>query len=444
MTFILSRYTIREHFGPFLFGFAVINLLFILNLLFRELGKLLSKGLAFNVIVEFIFLNLAWMIALSVPMAVLCATLMAFGRLSADNEITAIKASGISLFQILPPVLVVSTLVAGALIWFNNHILPDFNHRARLLAMDIARKKPMINLESGVWFTEIPDYDVLVQEIREKESTSYLENIVIEDKTDPNITKTIIAKKGDIYFHQDTGLLEITLYSGESQEVNFREPEAFKKLTFSKHVLKIPMSDILLKRSQSGYRGDREKSTAQLLEDVHLNRKRISERQKRLREKVNKILSKYTSTRPERTPLFQNILSEHQQLRRQIQTELNMINGYRKSSNIFLVEVHKKYSIPAACVVFILIGAPLGIMVRQRGLAAGALSYLFFVLYWACLIGGETLADRQIISPFLAMWSPNILVGAGGIILILRSVRVTTFIRWPAISSLFAKRQRIP
>lgn len=302
----------------------------------------------------------------------------------------------------------------------------------------------MINLESGVWFTEIPDYDILVQEIREKESTSYLENIVIEDKTDPNITKTIIAKKGDIYFHQDTGLLEITLYSGESQEVNFREPEAFKKLTFSKHVLKIPMSDILLKRSQSGYRGDREKSTAQLLEDVHLNRKRISERQKRLREKVNKILSKYTSTRPERTPLFQNILSEHQQLRRQIQTELNMINGYRKSSNIFLVEVHKKYSIPAACVVFILIGAPLGIMVRQRGLAAGALSYLFFVLYWACLIGGETLADRQIISPFLAMWSPNILVGAGGIILILRSVRVTTFIRWPAISSLFAKRQRIP
>ncbi|MFQ6112518.1 MAG: LptF/LptG family permease [bacterium] len=442
MTFTLSRYIVREHWGPYLFGFSVINLLFILNLLFRELGKLLSKGLAFNIIVEFLFLNLAWMIALSVPMAVLPATLMAFGRLSADNEIIAIKASGISLFQILPPVLIVSTLVAGALIWFNDHILPDFNHRARLLAMDIARKKPMINLESGVWYTEIPDYDILVQNIRQKESTSYIENIVIEDKTDPNVTKTIIAKNGETYFHQHTGLLEITLYNGEVQEVNFQEPEAFKKLVFSKHVLKIPMSEMILKRSQSQYRGDREKSTAQLLEDVRLNRERILERKRRLNEKVEKILSKYTDEKSRKAQLLKTIVSEHQQLQRQIQIELNMINGFRKTSNMFLVEVHKKYSIPASCVVFILIGAPLGIMIRQRGLASGALSFLFFVLYWACLIGGETLADRQIISPFLAMWSPNILVGIGGIVLVLRSIRVTTSIRWPTIFELLSRRQR--
>jgi len=141
MLSILSKYIIREHIGPFFFGFFVITLIFILNLLFRELGKFLSKGLAFSVILEFILLNLAWMIALAVPMAVLIAALMAFGRLSADNEITAIKASGISLYQILPSVIIVSTLLALALIWFNNHILPEFNHRTRLLAMDIARKK---------------------------------------------------------------------------------------------------------------------------------------------------------------------------------------------------------------------------------------------------------------------------------------------------------------
>jgi lipopolysaccharide export system permease protein len=85
--------------------------------------------------------------------------------------------------------------------------------------------------------------------------------------------------------------------------------------------------------------------------------------------------------------------------------------------------VHKKYSIPTACVVFILVGAPLGILIRQRGWAvAGGLSFGFFMIYWICLIGGEILADRQIITPFLAMWSPNIIVGIIAMILVAKSI----------------------
>ncbi len=94
---ILPKYLVKEHIGPFFFALLVINSIFILNLIFRELGKFMSKGLSLGTILEFIFLNLAWMIALSVPCAVLTATIMAFGRLSAENEITAIKAGGISL-----------------------------------------------------------------------------------------------------------------------------------------------------------------------------------------------------------------------------------------------------------------------------------------------------------------------------------------------------------
>ncbi|MDZ7263219.1 MAG: LptF/LptG family permease, partial [candidate division KSB1 bacterium] len=89
--FILSKHILRQHIGPFLFGFFVITLLFLLNLVFKELGHILSKGLGFWVVLEFFALNLSWIIALAVPMAVLMACLMAFGQLSADNEITAIK-----------------------------------------------------------------------------------------------------------------------------------------------------------------------------------------------------------------------------------------------------------------------------------------------------------------------------------------------------------------
>jgi lipopolysaccharide export system permease protein len=106
------------------------------------------------------------------------------------------------------------------------------------------------------------------------------------------------------------------------------------------------------------------------------------------------------------------------------------------------VEIHKKYSIPFACVVFALIGAPVGIMARQGGWAiGGGLSLFFFLLYWTFLIGGEGLADRQFISPVVAMWSPNLLVGAFGIYLMIRTVRETTFLPWDRIAEFFRKKQ---
>lgn len=424
MTKILPIYLIREHVGPFFLAIFTINLLFILNIVFRELGKFLSKGIAFSIIMEFLFLNLAWMIALSVPCAVLTSTIMAFGRISADNEITAIKAGGVHLLQLFIPVLMLSTILACALIWFNNNVLPDFNHQARLLAMDIARKKPTINLESGVIYEDIPNYSILVQKIEETNSISYVENVKIFDETESSVIKTVIAERGEIVFHEDTGLLDILLFNGELHEVNVDEPEIFKKLKFPKHLIKIPMSEVLLRRSQSGYRGDREKSAAQLMEVVVANNKKIIERRKKLNQKVTDKFDKYMMGSNGTDPLLKNILAEHQQLRRQIKADLDRIKGLQKSVNINLVEWHKKYSIPVACVVFVLVGAPLGILVRQRGWAVGAgLSIGFFLLYWAFLIGGENLADRHLISPFMAMWSSNIVVGSLGIFLVYRVVK---------------------
>jgi len=439
---ILPKYLVKEHIGPFCFALLVINSIFILNLIFRELGKFMSKGLSLGTILEFIFLNLAWMIALSVPCAVLTATIMAFGRLSAENEITAIKAGGISLYQILPATLIVSFGVAGALIWFNNEVLPDFNHRTKLLMLDIARKKPLLNLEAGVIYTDIPNYNILGPTIKEINSTTYIENITIDDQTTSNIIKTIIAKVGEITFSEETGLVEITLLDGELQEIDINNPESFKKVEFTKHVIKIPMTEMLLMRSQSEYRGDREKSSAALMEGVYKNRQRILERRQKLNETVNQQLSKYIYSNSKEEKTLDLLILDHQRLNRKIKTDLNLINSYKKSIDRDLVEVHKKYSIPAVCVVFVLVGSPLGILARKQGWAAAAgLSIGFFLLYWAFLIGGESLADRQKISPFWGMWSPNILVGGLGIFLVLRTVHDTATFRWPQVFSL-PRRQK--
>jgi lipopolysaccharide export LptBFGC system permease protein LptF len=116
------------------------------------------------------------------------------------------------------------------------------------------------------------------------------------------------------------------------------------------------------------------------------------------------------------------------------------ISSHKESINRYLVEVHKKFSIPFASIVFVLIGAPLGIAARKGSLGVGAtLSILFFLIYWACLILGEDLADRRLLTPLLAMWFPNLLIGAAGFYLTWRTVKESKMIKWDKILDLWKK-----
>ncbi|MCG3119475.1 MAG: hypothetical protein ALAOOOJD_01884 [bacterium] len=496
-SFILPRYVLREHFGPFLFGFSIITLIFLLNLLFRELSRMLSKGLPLHVVAEFFALNMAWIIALAVPMAVLMATLMAFGRLAADNEITAMKASGVSLYRIITPVLIAAGFMAAAMIWFNNAVLPEFNHRARLLAGDIARKKPGVSIEPGVWYHSIPNYGLLVQELTDsvragsdltsQSGITIARNLLIDDHSDPDRSRIISARHGYIELSARLGALVLTLFDGELQELDFRKLEELRHVTFTKHVLAIEVDDMFLRRSESEYRGDREKSAQQLRADVEANHRQRDESLKLLNEYVARDLYRTCGTsfgiagaltdsalaqstaearrnppadfanlnpaprtatdhlaRIERAPLWpapappgagsvstrmhpeqvNALLVSIRQTLYNIDSQLSIIHSYERTSKSLLVEIHKKYSIPVACLVFVIIGAPLGFMARRGGLAGGGgLSLGFFLLYWAFLIGGEDLADRQFVSPFVAMWSANVVVGLFGLYLLWRAAK---------------------
>jgi lipopolysaccharide export system permease protein len=456
--FILPRYILREHVGPFFFGFSVITLIFLLNLVFRELSRMLSKGLPWNVVLEFFALNLAWIVALAVPMAVLMATLMAFGRFAADNEITAMKASGVSIYRIVTPILFAASLIAVGMIWFNNAVLPDFNHRARILAGDIARKKPGVSIEPGVWYKSIPDFGLLVQELADSiqancksahsDGVTIARNVLITDHSDPDHNRTISARRGYIELNPRLGALVLTLFDGEVQEVDFTKMEELRHVSFTKHVLSIAVDDMFLRRSESEYRGDREKSAPQMRQEVRTNQQLIGESLKTLNEHVGRDLQRALGTAlglvaadsvrssyqpPARADLLTAVerqqrltalLMSARQTLYHIENQLAIVRGYERSNKGLLVEIHKKYSIPVACLVFVVIGAPLGFMARRGGLATGGgLSLGFFLLYWASLIGGEDLADRQFISPFVAMWSANFIVGIVGLYLLRRAAK---------------------
>lgn len=458
--FILARYIIREHIGPFFFGLFIITFVFILNIIFRDFGRILGRGLGIKIILEFLFLNLAWIIALAVPMAVLIATLMAFGRLSSDNEITAVKASGVSFLRVISPALIVSAILAYLLVEFNNRVLPEFNHRARLLTSDIFRKRPTLKLEPNVILRDIPNYNLTVREVKEEGDSSKVKGVIIDDKTDPNVNKTIIAQTGIIRFDEAREMLVITLFQGEMHEIDLKNLERYRKVEFGKYVIATPVPGMILKRSRSSYRGDREKSAKMMLEEVKKDKEAIQQRYQQINRIVNISFRNYFRTfypgkgktgakgkvvksSPDKKALSKLDLEQKGILKalraatsvyQQIESEMRVINSYERSVNSLMVEVHKKYSIPVACIVFVLVGAPLGIMVRRSGMAvSGGISLGFFLLYWTFLIGGEELADRRFITPFWAMWSANIIVGLAGIYLVIRTLRETTLISWRAL-----------
>ncbi len=471
---IISRYILKEHIGPFIFSLMLIILLFLLNIIFRELGHILSRGLKWHTILEFLFLNIAWIVALAVPMAVLIATLMAFGRLSADNEITALKASGVSLYRIITPVLVLFTLVAVALVWFNDRILPDFNHRARLLTTDILRKRPTLKLEPNVVFTDIPKVTLLVHDVKDYTDSSKIYAIVLDDRSDRQNFRTILARWGSVHFDYASEKLILNLYNGEIHEIPEGDLRKYRRVEFHKYRISIDVPGLALQRSNSAYRGDREKSVKMLLNDVALLRKSIRREKQSLYQMGAKSFRRAFSPKilagkslgPKVSPALAHlkmpsfsrekakpapfhiqrrdsvlVANDAAALHSQLQMESRIIQSYYRSIGSLMVEVHKKYAIPAACIIFVLIGAPLGIMTRKGNLGiSGAISVAFFLIYWVFLIGGEELADRQYITPFWSMWTPNILVGLAGIYLLFYSVHEYHPIEWTRALPKFVRR----
>ena len=433
---ILTRYILKAHFGPFFFGLAVITFVLILDFIIDIFDLILGKGLGVLVVLEVFVLNLAWMLALSIPMTVLVSTLMAFGRLAADNEITAIKASGTCVFSLVKPVLVLSLGLSFFLFLFNDRVLPETNHRAKNLMSAIHRKRPTLTLKQGVFMNDFPGYSVLVEKIHEK--TSEISGITIYELKDNRIPVTIRAQRGTLELSPGKDRLTITLYDGELHEIDDQDPSKYRRLTFEKHVLHLSNLGTQLKLSDTQRRGDREMGIAMMKSKISEYEKIAEEHrtkigtiaeeelQEYLPENSWKMLSEDLAIIPKEVK--DRLYEEKKGVLRQLQTEARVVENALKQISRYKVEIHKKASIPVACIVFILVGAPLGILTRRGGwpLALG-ISFFFFVLYWAFLIGGEQLADRRMVPAGWAMWSPNIVIGALGVYLLRYAIYETAF-----------------
>lgn len=448
---ILWRHILRAHTVPFAFSAVILMAIFMLQFIMKFMDQLVGKGLSAGVIVEVIALNLAWMVVLAVPMSVLVATLMAFGNLSSANEVTAMRAGGISLYRMMAPAAVASVAVSLGLLWFNNDVLPDANHRAATLSRDIQRKKPTLSIIPGLFSQDITGYTILARKTFEESND--LEGVTIFDNTRPDVLATVTAHRGVVSFSPDYAKLIMDLFDGEIHELTLPEQVQYRKIRFRKHRIAMNAEGFDFRRSQENtfQRGDRELSAGDMMHRVDSLRNTRSQIEQRildrLRSELDLILKGPAQPGADESPIpgapRWTALSRVTVLKNTIEGQTVHINELRRVEREYLVEIHKKYAIPAACMVFVLIGAPLGIMARRGtfGVAA-SLSLGFFLMYWACLIGGEKLADRGLLQPWIGMWIANIALGALGIYLTIRTARESLSINWAALQRFVPKRWR--
>ena len=442
----LNKYLIKQSFIPFILSVGVITTVLFLQFLIRAIDRFLGKGLDIFTILEYLYLNLAWIIALSVPMSLLISSVMTYGRMSQDNEITALKSAGVNLFSIIKPALWFGSIVGFLLCLFNNFILPDMNYNARLLARDIYQKKPELTIEPGYFVDMIPQYTMIVKELDGKE----FKDVKIFSKNTSSEQTTIYAERGSL--DSKGGIITVNLENGEIHEIDLENYDHYRKIKFGTHQIIISIDDLLLNRTSEANRTDREMKVPAMIEKIQQNKLSIeqiknriatvkqdiginSDNEMTLRNIIDEIenlknndMPKNEETREYNKDIPITEYEQNEKMRslnnnaRQFQNEFTLIENYEKNNNKYLVEIHKKFTLAVACILFTLVGAPLGILVRKGGITiASALSITFFLIYYIILIWGEQLADRALLDPAIGSWMPNIVLFIVGLIILFLS-----------------------
>lgn len=420
---------LRQLLAPFLFAAILLTALMMLDVVADRFGSLVGKGLGWRIVSEVFLYSIPFIFAVIVPMAVLVAVLFVFNRLAADNEISAMKASGVSLGRITLPVVALATLLAAGLVHFNNTTLPESNHKLALLLHSIARKSPTFAVRDRE-VNEIVEGVFLVAQSKEQ-ARNLLIDVTIWDVQSSQAQRTIYADSAvmGLATNGEQEDLFLTLFDGVLHETSSQAPDRLQRVWFDRNYLRVAGVGNELDRSQGGARGDRELSIDSM--QVRVAKNEIAAEETRAKSHATAVawteallgnLAEADTVPPDTT----DAVVQGWRTGRRFPSPQSAAGNFRtlslsetqfeQSANRYEVEIWKKYSIPVACIVFVIIGAPIAVRYRRAGVAlVVGVSLVVFCAYYVALIGGEHLADRELLSPFWAMFAPNFLFGLIGV-----------------------------
>ncbi len=367
-----------------------------MNELFRLIDLFVRKGLPIGIVGQILIYTLPLILSYSAPMAILVAIIMSFGRAAQDNEILALKTSGLpfrSIMRIPFAITLTFTLFLG---FFNNYLLPESNHRVRNLMLDVTRKRPAVRLPEGIFTNEFPGYTIYIGE--KDEGRSIIRDITIYDARDGVL---ITAPRGELKSFDEEDVLRFTLFDGELHQLV--DSAKYQKTQFDKQIINMKLDTDLVRKERS-YRNENE-LTVDGLEDM-------------IRETKKKIDGLRLEIIGIGTTAIESYLRDDvfgfDRANFEIERRIKTIEGDSRKLSRYQVAYYKKFSLAFACIVFLIIGAPLGYLFKRGGIAGILVGVLLFSSYYILVIAGEEFADRRNFPAFWGMWLPNfILLGIG-------------------------------
>ncbi len=358
---IIDRYIIKELIPPFFLGLLLFTFVLLINRIFKLTDLIVAKGVPMTEVLRLVSYIMPSFLTLTIPMALLLATLVAFGRLSTDSEIVALKATGFSIYRLMVPVFAMSLVTAAVTAYFSLYLGP---HKARNFEKEvftIARTHAFADIEEGVFNDSFKNLVIYANKVP---SPNVMDGVFISDERDPNDPYVIIARQGILNMDMSTGYAYLVLKDGSIHRKE-NKSGSYQEIKFDNNTLSINLYQKFLGGSDADKRDKREMSLGEL-RDVA---RRMAEA--------------------------------------------------GKHSYDLMTEYYNRFTIPLACIIFGIVGPPLGMFSRRSGKSSGlTVALVVFTLYYLLMKGGEDMASAGRFPPLLAALLPNLAVGALGVYLV--------------------------
>ncbi len=452
----VHKLVLKSFLGPLVMTFFIIFFVLMMNFLWRYIDELTGKGLGADVIIELLFYATINLIPLGMPLVMLLAAIMTMGNLGENFELQAMKSSGMSLMRIMKPLIIFVGFAAIGSFFVVNNLVPYSNRKMNSIIIDIRRQKQVLEFQDGLFFNGIDNMSIRVE--HQDPVTGRLDNVLIYDNRSAagNMTTTI-AESGFIRLSDDKKFLLVTLYNGNNYQhtrnAKWYTDNVLRNDKFDVQDISIPMEGFDFQRSDNNemINGSQSKNITQLQRDIDSLSRSVAESTANsydplMRDNIFKkdadimrdtdslevnriayndmIILDSIANLPlrQRNSVWNTARAEALNSRNAFAFDetltKNTLTQLYKSKN----DWHNKLAIPVSVVIFFLIGAPLGAIIRKGGLGTPiVISVFFFVIYYVMSTAGKNAAEEGSWTSFMGMWISTIVLTPVAIYLLIKA-----------------------
>lgn len=473
----MHGYVFRTFMGPFFMTFFICVFILLMQFLWKYVDDLVGKGLDWGILAELLFYASFGLLPFAFPLSMLLASIMTFGELGENYELVAMKSSGISLFRVMKPLILLAVMITCTAFFFANYILPHTNLRFTTLLWSVKQQRPEMVLQEGVFTNEIDGYSIRVGKVDNHNNT--LHDILIYDHTNNKTNESVtVADSGFLNITEDKSYMILTLFNGENFSEESMESGGknypFRRDRFQKQVLNVRVMNFEFQRTdenvfrnsyrmlninQLNYAKDSLSIDYKLrVRNFVLNTRYMSFLNQRLTARVmenDTLLHTYTpdsikyadpalllpgQERWNGQEVYQNAIYTARNNFQEINNIENNLYGRKRRINQHSMEFHRKFTLSFAVLIFFFIGAPLGAIIRKGGLGMPVVvSILLFILYYIISMMGEKSAREDVWNMTAGMWFSSAIFLPVGIWLTYKAVRDSTIMSAETYTALFKK-----